>query len=75
MKKETNVLPIRVGTLENRIYAGKLKKNEKEFRVGKVDVTADVLRSIVEFIGAGHSLVISVNDIPKYSIAVTEVKE
>jgi len=66
---------IRVATsaLTKTIYAGKLNKKGDSFLTGKTDVTSDVLKSIIDYVGIDETHVVSISDKPIYEISVKKV--
>jgi RIO-like serine/threonine protein kinase len=57
------------------IYAGRIKANGCEWCAGKVDVTSDVLKAIIEHVGVGKSAEVTVDGKPSYRIAVTKIAQ
>ena len=66
---------IRVATsaLTKTIYAGKLNKKGDSFLTGKTDVTSDVLKSIIDYIGIDKTHVVCISGKPIYEISVKKV--
>ncbi|MBU9439922.1 hypothetical protein KTE91_33140 [Burkholderia multivorans] len=60
-------------SLLKRIKAGHLNNDDRSFRDGGVDVTADVLKAIVEFVEPGNVVSVNVDGKPKYEIEVREI--
>jgi hypothetical protein len=56
------------------IHAGFLD-DRNTFSSGHVDVTSDVLVSIIEYIGIGNTHLVSVNGELKFEISVQEIKQ
>lgn len=65
---------IACAALSKRIYAGKLNKKRDAFTDGKQDVTSDVLKAIIDKIGAGNVETVTIDGKPRYEIEVREVK-
>lgn len=66
---------IRVATamISKKIYAGKLNKKGDAFLSNKTDVTGDVLKAIIEYVGTDDIHVVKVNGKPMYEISITKV--
>ncbi len=66
---------IRVATavISKIIYAGKLNKKGTAFLANKTDVTSDVLKSIIEYVGTDDVHVVKVGGKPMYEISVTKI--
>ena len=66
---------IRVATsaLTKTIYAGELNKKGDSFLTGKTDVTSDVLKSIIEYIGIDKTHVVCSSGKSIYEISVKKV--
>lgn len=67
---------IRVATsaLTKTIYAGKLNKKGDSFLACKTDVTSDVLKSIIDYVGIDETHVVSISGKPIYEISVKKVE-
>jgi hypothetical protein len=68
-----STLHIGMAALSDSIFAGYTCKDGKTWREGKVNVTSDVLKSVVQFVKPGHVVTVNVNGNPKYEIAVREI--
>jgi len=68
-------MAIRLGTsaLSNRIYAGHPNKDGTSFKGRRWDVTGDVLKTVIEYIGAGYAAIINVDGEPAYEISVRKL--
>ena len=66
---------IRVATaiVSKTIYAGKLNKKNTAFLANKTDVTSDVLKAIIEYVGTDNTHIVKVGGKPIYEIAVTKI--
>ena len=66
---------IRIATsaLTKTIYAGKLNKKGDSFLTGKTDVTSDVLKSIIDYVGIDKIHVVSISGKPIYEISIKKV--
>lgn len=66
---------IRVATamLSRMIYAGKLNKKGTAFLANKTDVTNDVIKAMIEYVGVDEVLVVKLGGKPVYEISVTKV--
>lgn len=64
------MIRIACAALSGRIFAGKPNKAGNAFLSGKQDVTSDVLKAVIDKIGAGNIEVISVDNVPVYEIEV-----
>ncbi len=58
-----------------QIYAGRINKAGDAFTGEKTDVTSDVLKAVVEYVGPDKELIVFVAGQPKYAIRVTEIKD
>lgn len=68
---------IRVATsiLTKTIYAGKINKEGTYFLSDKkVDVTSDVLKAVIDYIGVNNTHTVSSDDQPLFEISVTKIK-
>lgn len=68
-------LRIATAALSGRIYAGRVSKDGTRFLDGKVDVTSDVLKAVIDKVTPGHVVTVEVDGKPKYEIEVRDVKE
>lgn len=68
-------LRVACSALTSTIYVGQVEKDGMTFKDGKEDVTSDVLKAVVDFVGPGTSKVIRSDGKPKYKITVEEIKE
>lgn len=66
---------IRIATmaLSRRIHAGNPAKDGKTFKGGGQDVTSDVVKAIIEFVGVGGVHEVTVDGIPMYEIEIRAV--
>lgn len=69
--------PIRVAcsALTKTIFAGRITADGLAFRDGKVDVTSDVLKAVIEFVGTGKTATVFMDGKPTYEIEVRRVTE
>lgn len=63
-------LRIACSPLTGTIYAGKINKGGDAWRGEPLDVTSDVLGSVIAKIGAGNVIVVRENGQPAYEIEV-----
>ena len=65
-------MAIRLGcaALSGRIYAGRPNKKGDGFVGQRHEVTSDVLKTVIEHIGADHAITVNVDGHPAYEIAV-----
>ena len=68
MKKSE--IRVAAGYLSGRIYAGRVNKKGTEFLAGKVDVTNDALKAVIDHITPGHILTLNVEGVPAFEIEV-----
>ena len=61
---------IATAALSGRIYAGRVNKAGTSFLDGKVDVTSDVLKAVIEKVTPGHIVTVEVDGKPAYEIEV-----
>lgn len=66
-------LRIATAAMSGRIYAGRVNKDGTSFLDGKVDVTSDVLRAVIDKVTPGHVISVEVDGVPKYEIEVREL--
>lgn len=57
----------------DKILAGTISKDGKRFLSDKTDVTSDVLKAIVDYVGVGYEIEVTVDKKPKYKISVKEI--
>jgi hypothetical protein len=57
-----------------RICCGYINKAGDAFLSGKTDVTSDVLKAVVEYIGVGQEAQVKANGAVRYVIRVVEVE-
>lgn len=70
---ETDMRKLHVGTspLTNRIFAGHVLKDGKNWGEGKQDVTGPVCGAVAEHVLANESpVIVTCNGVPKYEISV-----
>lgn len=70
-------LVISYSALSEKVYAGYTNPPSKTVPFAtwrrKVDVTSQVLQAIVDKVGAGNTLEIGTDGVPKYKITVEEI--
>lgn len=66
-------LRIATAALTGHIYAGRVNKAGNCFLDGKVDVTSDCLKAVIDKVTPGHVVTVEVDGKPKYEIEVREV--
>jgi hypothetical protein len=67
-------ITIATAALSKKIYAGRLNKKQDAFLDGKQDVTSEVLKAVIDKVGIGKTITITVDGVPKYEIEVREVR-
>jgi hypothetical protein len=60
--------------LSGRIHAGRPSKDGKTFIGGGDDVTSDVIKAIIEFVGVNMTHQITVDGKPLYEITVKKIE-
>lgn len=63
---------IAASALTPRIYCGRVNKVGDAFLTGKVDVTSDVLKAVVDYIGVSNEAQVKVDGVTKYIVRVAE---
>ena len=66
-------LRIACTALTKRIFAGRVNKAGNSFLDGKVDVTSDCLKAVIEHVEPGHTVTVHVDGVPKYEITVKAI--
>ena len=66
-------LRIATAALSGRIFAGRVNKAGDIFLDGKIDVTSDVLKAVIDKVTPGYIATVEVDGKPKYEIEVREV--
>lgn len=56
--------------LSRRIHAGNPAKDGLTFKGGGQDVTSDVVKAIIEFVGVGETHEVTVDGVPMYEISI-----
>jgi len=69
------MIRIACSAVTRRIKAGRVTKDGWSFIGEPKDVTTDVLKAVIEFIGIDHEQVIIVDGKPTYKITVTAIEE
>lgn len=59
--------------LSRRIHAGNPAKDGLTFKGGGQDVTSDVVKAIIEFVGVGGTHEVTVDGVPLYEISIRAV--
>lgn len=73
-EKEMRKLHVGTSPLTNRIYAGHVLKDGATWGEGKQDVTGPALGAVIEHvIASGGSVMVTVNEEPRYEITVREL--
>jgi hypothetical protein len=67
------VIRIACTALQKRIVAGQPNKDHLTLRGGGQDVTSDVLKAVIEFIGVGCTKPVTKNGVPVFEISVRAV--
>lgn len=60
--------------MSHRIHAGNPDKHGKTFKGGGQDVTSDVLKAIIEYIGVGNTHTVQSDGVPVFEITIAAVK-
>jgi hypothetical protein len=61
--------------ITKRIYLGKISKDGRNFIGNKIDVTSDVINSLIEIFGDGKPHKITEDGEPKYVITIKPYKD
>ena len=70
-----NGIRIATSAITKTIYAGKINKKGDCFLTGKVDVTSDVLKSIIDYVGVNETYIVNINGCPTYEIFINKIGE
>lgn len=70
----TKNLRVAHSPLTGTIYCGHVLKDGRTWAANKTDVTSDVLGAVIEKIGAGETIVVRANGVPKYEISVKAIQ-
>ena len=69
-------LTVACSGLSNRIYAGTVKKNGREWKADKTDVTGAACGAVIEHVlNNGEPVTVTVNGEPKYRIIIEEIAQ
>jgi len=66
-------LRIACTAINRRIMAGRIGKNGLDFIGSPIDVTSDVMKSVIDKIGIGKTEIITVDGIPSYEIEIRAI--
>lgn len=79
MSTKRHNLRIATSALGRRIFAGRVNKDGTAFiggkfsLDGKVDVTSDVLKAVIDFVEPGHVITVEDDGVPAYEISVRAI--
>ncbi|WP_281660800.1 DUF7446 family protein [Microvirgula aerodenitrificans] len=61
--------------LTKRIYCGTLLKGGLSWAAGKQDVTGAAVGAVIEHIGAGNAITVTLNGVPAYEVSVRDIRQ
>lgn len=64
---------IATAAISKRILSGRVNKAGDSFVGNPTDVTSDVLKAIIDHVGAGNTVTVTEDGRPAYEITVTKV--